>query len=125
MVLPLLTKKRTFCGLICPFGAWQAFFGKINPYRVTIIKDKCTRCFRCVAVCPTFAIDKEGVHNFQVSPYCNRCGECMDVCSSGAIDYSNRTLFLLSVWLVGGSVSLLFVPEVLLKLWRQVVGWFS
>src|SRR3989338_5232025 len=134
IVLPLLTKKRAFCGLICPFGAWQAFFGRINPYRVTIQESPCTQCQRCVTVCPTFAIEPEGLKEHKILPYCNRCGECMDACPTGAIDYSvgwrrpialppgfGRALFLLSAWLVAGSVSLLFVPGVLLKLYRWAI----
>ncbi len=138
VVLPWLTKKRAFCGLICPFGAWQAFFGQINPYRLTIKPEACVQCQLCVKACPTFCIDQEGLQEHQVSPYCNRCGECMDVCPTGAIDYSvgwrrpwrlvpgvARSAFLLSTWLVAGSVSLLFVPEVLVKLWRWVGSWFA
>lgn len=137
VVLPWLTKKRTFCGLICPFGAWQAFFGQINPYRVRIQPDRCTQCQRCVVVCPTFAIEQEGLKRHHVLPYCNRCGECMDACPTGAIDYAlvgqqrlglpprlPRALFLLSAWLVGGTISLVFVPDVLVKLWMWGSGWF-
>lgn len=131
IVLPLLTKKRAFCGLICPFGAWQAFFGRLNPYRVTIQESRCTQCQRCIMVCPTFAIEPEGLREHKILPYCNRCGECMDACPTGAIDYSlvgerwlglphgwARRLFLATAWLVAGSVSLLFVPDAMLKLWR-------
>jgi ferredoxin-type protein NapH len=131
VLLPLLTKKRAFCGLICPFGAWQAFVGRINPYRVSFIKDKCVHCKQCIKACPTFSIDQKSLDAFKVLPYCNRCGECMDVCPSGAIDYSlvwqknpgnsptfARITFLLSAWLVAGSLSLQVVPEVLLKIWK-------
>jgi ferredoxin len=136
LALPWLTKKRAFCGLVCPFGAWQAFFGRINPYRVTIAPDRCTQCQLCVKACPTFAIEREGLNAHRVLAYCNRCGECMDVCPTGAIDYTligspraspqglGRITFLLSAWLVGGSVSMLVVPEVLLKFWRWAWVWF-
>ncbi len=170
IALPLLTKKRTFCSLICPFGAWQAFFGKVNPYRVTIQEDRCTHCLTCVRICPSFAIDAikrvstterpesaclqvpSGNSSFVSSPsfrrgdergeetgvpiinaYCTRCGECMDACPAGAIDYTvgwtrpaesmrtlARPLFLLSAWLVAGSVSLCFVPAAMLRLWHWI-----
>ena len=136
IALPWLTKKRTFCTLICPFGAWQAFFGRVNPYRVTITPERCIQCQLCIKACPTFAIDHEGLKGHQVSAYCNRCGECMDVCPTGAIDYTlagksrtllppgaSRILFLLSAWLVAGSVSMLFVPDVMVTLWRWGSAW--
>ncbi|HAM41227.1 MAG TPA: hypothetical protein DCP69_07770 [Candidatus Omnitrophica bacterium] len=135
VVLPWLTKKRAFCGLICPFGAWQAFVGRLNPYRVQIQPDRCTQCQRCIVVCPTFAIEREGLKQHRVLPYCNRCGECMDACPTDAIGYSlvgkpfaslppktARIAFLLSAWLIGGAVSMWFVPEVMVKLWRWVAG---
>jgi len=138
IVLPLLTNKRAFCGLICPFGAWQAFFGRLNPYRVTISESACTQCQRCVTVCPTFAIEPEGLKRHAVLPYCNRCGECMDACPTGAIDYTvvgqrwltlpsgwARRLFLMTAWVVAGAVSLLFVPDAMLTLWRVVFSWVN
>jgi ferredoxin len=135
IVLPWLTKKRAFCGLVCPFGAWQAFFGRLNPYRVRIRAEGCIQCRRCIMACPTFAIDEEGLKSHQVSPYCNRCGECMDACPTGVIDYAlagkrltlppgaARVTFLLTAWLVAGSLSLRFVPEVLVAVWRWMAAW--
>ncbi len=136
VVLPWLTKKRAFCGLICPFGAWQAFFGRLNPYRVRIQLDACVQCQQCVKVCPTFALDADGLKQHRVSPYCNRCGECLDACPTGAIEYALawqrgpsaapglvRALFLCSAWLIGGSLSLLIVPDALLRLFHAVTPW--
>jgi len=123
--IPLLIKKRTFCTFLCPFGAWQALVGRISPFRVSIRPDLCTLCGQCLKACPVYAIDAEGVKEHKISSYCNRCGDCFDACPTGAIDYTirglapgtplPRILFLVSAWLIGGSVSLLFVPSAMLK----------
>ncbi|MBU2529857.1 MAG: 4Fe-4S binding protein [Elusimicrobia bacterium] len=89
ILLPLLTKKRTFCSFLCPFGAWQAFFGRFNPFRISIFEDKCLNCGVCVEKCPVFAISK---NNSDTKPkildYCNLCGVCVDLCGSKAIEYT-------------------------------------
>ena len=115
---PLLTKKRWFCGLICPFGAWQALFGNLNPFRVAIRPEACSQCQLCLKVCPTFAIEPEGLKAHVISAYCNRCGECVDACPTGAIGYAlfhdptrdARPLFLFCALVVGGAVGALFLP---------------
>ncbi|MCB4755805.1 MAG: 4Fe-4S binding protein [Elusimicrobia bacterium] len=136
IVFPLLLKKRVFCGLLCPFGAWQAFFGRIHPVRVTISEELCTNCRRCIDVCPTFVLNAETVKTHIVSSYCNRCGECVDVCPEGAIDYTFlgrarpdvkgpvffreifdvKVLYTFACLLVGGVVGGLFVPAFLARL---------
>jgi polyferredoxin len=120
IILPLLTKKRTFCGLICPFGAWQSVAGQINPYRVSIDKNKCTLCQKCIDVCPIFAISSDSLKKNTILPNCNRCGACLDVCPEGAIDYSilNKTLgvrnlFVLGAILVSAAFVSSFMPQVL------------
>ena len=133
--IPLFVKKRTFCTFLCPFGAWQALVGNLNPFRVKIDPALCTHCKKCVIVCPVFAIDPYGTGDQTVSSYCNRCGECSDVCPSGAIDYTlawaqnkpayARPFFLVSAWIVGGAVSLLFVPSAMLKIAHWFFGFFG
>ncbi len=103
---PLLTKKRTFCSFLCPFAAWQAFWGRINPFRVSIDEAACTGCGVCVESCPVFAINigasgraggssgeaglvpQSGSEIRRISAYCNLCGECLPACPQGAIGYS-------------------------------------
>lgn len=141
ILLPILTKKRTFCGLICPFGAWQSFFGRINPYRVTIDPQKCNQCRKCLQTCPTLAIDQTGLSQYKISSYCNRCGKCIDICPTQAIrftvwgkslnlpDYFPRIIreicdvnvwFVFAAFLVSGAISNLFVPSALLRVSRAI-----
>jgi polyferredoxin len=141
VILPLVLKKRVFCGLICPFGAWQAFFGRVSPFRVSILPDRCNQCGLCVRACPTWVLEEESLERYEVSSYCNRCGQCIDVCPTGGITYTllgkdvprpakgtlhelleARSLFVLCALWVGGAVGGLFVPETLWRLahtlWR-------
>lgn len=86
--LPLLMKRRTQCGLFCPFGAFQSLAGLINPYRVRIQESKCDKCGACLSECPTFSITKETLAKNKVSITCARCGRCMEICSKHAIQFS-------------------------------------
>lgn len=130
VIIPIFTRKRAFCGLICPFGAWQAFFGQLNPFRVTIQGELCTQCRLCVYSCPTFVLSTEGVKNHEVGPYCNRCGVCMDVCAHAAIDYTvlgrpapwARAFFVFGALLMGGSIGALFMPQLISQLARRCLG---
>jgi len=118
VALPVLSKKRFFCSMICPFGALVSVCGKVSPYKVTIEQEKCTRCGKCFEVCPTFAVKKQkkddpaSLQNFRleasqgpsaetrgkshsakadeykISSYCNKCGACIDVCPAKAISIS-------------------------------------
>jgi polyferredoxin len=125
IVLPILTKKRIFCSLICPFGALASICGKASPYQVTINKDKCTACGECQDACPVFAIEKKEPDGYKISDYCNRCGKCIDVCPVNAINIlSGRSgrqidtgdIYIFLALLVTGVISGSFVPRVLLQL---------
>ena len=125
IILPLLTKKRTFCSLICPFGALVSICGKASPYRVTINKEKCIRCAKCQDVCPVFAIENKNPDEYKVTFFCNRCGSCIDTCPVDAINIlskqaghqvDTRGLFIFLALLVTGVISGTFVPVVFLQL---------
>jgi polyferredoxin len=84
---PLLTKKRLFCSYLCPFAAWQAFWGRLNPFRVTADKSVCNGCLACAAACPMTAI-KDGGGKPEPAAYCNLCGQCVAACPRGAMRYT-------------------------------------
>jgi len=88
LVGPLLTKKRTFCSFLCPFGAWQAFWGRLNPFRVVVDDEKCTACTACFDSCPMCAITAGKNGKPVLAAYCNLCGECLAACSRGGFHYS-------------------------------------
>jgi ferredoxin-type protein NapH len=87
IVLPLLTKRRTQCGLFCPMGAFQSLTNKLNIFDVRIDPDKCVQCGRCENICPTFSVDRESIKKGKTCLTCTKCGRCVDECPKGAISY--------------------------------------
>jgi len=84
VVLPVLTRKRTQCGLFCPFGAFQSFTNRVSPVDVRIDRENCSDCKRCVDLCPTFSLDAESVSKGGTRLSCCKCGKCVDTCAKGA-----------------------------------------
>ena len=87
IVLPILTRRRIQCGLFCPFGAFQSFTNKINPFEVRIDRESCAGCGRCAQVCTTFSMNKETIENEKTRMTCIKCGKCIDNCPKKAISY--------------------------------------
>lgn len=87
VVMPILTKRRTQCGLFCPMGAFQSLTNKLNVFDLRIDKDKCTQCNLCVKSCPVFAMDQESVLNGGTRITCSKCGKCVEACPAGAISF--------------------------------------
>jgi polyferredoxin len=87
VVLPILTRKRTQCGMFCPMGAVNSLFNKVNVYDIKIDKSKCTGCLKCVKECPVNALSEEDVKNGKASFTCVKCGKCVDACSKHAIHF--------------------------------------
>jgi ferredoxin-type protein NapH len=90
VVLPVITRKRTQCSFLCPLGAVNTISNKIGPFTVKVDKKACTECFKCVEVCPLFAITKDGIKEGKVSVFCSKCGKCIDACSKNAIHFGIR-----------------------------------
>lgn len=84
VILPLLTKRRTQCSLFCPFGAMQSLTNRINAFTVAIAPDRCVRCRRCVASCPTLSMTEESLQAGRPGLSCMKCGTCVDACPRGA-----------------------------------------
>lgn len=87
IVLPILTKRRTQCAFLCPFGAMQSLTNKINVFDVRIDKEKCVKCKRCIQVCPTLSMSEESLEQGRTRITCMKCGKCIDNCPKDAISY--------------------------------------
>jgi len=91
-IFPIVTKKRTQCGFFCPLGALNSIAGaKLNPYKLEIDKTKCTKCKKCISVCPVLAISIDKSNEISISNNCTRCGKCMDNCKISAIYFSLKS----------------------------------
>ncbi len=87
VVLPVLTKRRTQCGLFCPFGAFQSFTNIANVFDIRVDAKKCVQCGRCMRTCPVFAIDGESIAEGKTRMTCVKCGKCVDACPKKAISF--------------------------------------
>ncbi|HEX2953750.1 MAG TPA: 4Fe-4S binding protein [Bacillota bacterium] len=87
IILPLLTKKRTQCSFLCPFGSMQSLINKITPFELRVDREKCVDCKKCIDICPVFAMDEESLQNGRTRITCVKCGKCVDQCPKDAIHY--------------------------------------
>ncbi|MCX5805105.1 MAG: 4Fe-4S binding protein [Proteobacteria bacterium] len=85
IILPMLTRKRTQCGLFCPFGAFQSFTNKINPFEIRVNQENCIKCKQCIQACPAFSMTEETLEKGKTRFTCIKCGKCVDTCPKGAL----------------------------------------
>jgi ferredoxin-type protein NapH len=120
IVLPLLTKKRTQCTFLCPFGAFQSIFNKTSIFDIKIDRTVCSPCVLCQKSCPTMSLNDESIKKGETLMSCMKCGACVDVCPKGAAVWHikgtqvavkperARLMFLYAAWataaMFGGSI---------------------
>ena len=91
-VLPILTKKRMQCSMLCPFGAFASLTDRFSIFQMKIDTDKCVGCMKCATTCPFNAIDIKTIQDKKGRPEitCAKCGECVKACPQKAISYEFR-----------------------------------
>ncbi|HVI49595.1 MAG TPA: quinol dehydrogenase ferredoxin subunit NapH [Candidatus Sulfotelmatobacter sp.] len=88
-LLDLSAGSRTWCGHLCPVGAFYGLLGRFSLLRVSALGRKaCDDCGDCYRVCPepqllTPALRGEarGIAPLIASADCTFCGRCIDVCA--------------------------------------------
>ncbi|MBQ5569712.1 MAG: 4Fe-4S binding protein [Treponema sp.] len=92
VVLPILTKRRTQCSILCPFGAFASLTDRFSLFKIKIDSQKCTGCLKFANSCPFGAIDILTIQEKKEHPEitCAKCGECINACPQKAIRYEFR-----------------------------------
>ena len=74
--------SRPFCRTTCPLGAFYALFKGLKLVKLRLVKENCTRCEACHAVCPMGVKFNESPEDAE----CISCLACMDkACKFDAI----------------------------------------
>jgi len=132
VVLPLLTRRRTQCGLFCPFAAFQSLTNKINVFDVRIDTEKCKNCKRCINDCPTFSLDEKSVGQGKTLMSCTKCGKCLDTCPQQAVAYhikgtpvtigsdTARILFLYPAYIFMSAIGGSMIISALLRFFKLI-----
>jgi ferredoxin-type protein NapH len=68
---------RFWCRYFCPTGSFLSIIGIKRFLHVKKVKESCSMCKRCIAVCPMCINPMEDAHSIS----CINCGECVDACS--------------------------------------------
>lgn len=92
VIMPILTKRRTQCNVLCPFGAFASLTDGISMFKMKIDTDKCKGCMKCAQTCRFGAIDIKTIQSKKGSPEitCAKCGECIHACPEKAISVAFR-----------------------------------
>jgi ferredoxin-type protein NapH len=120
IVLPVLTKKRTQCTFLCPFGAFQSIFNKTSVFDIKIDRAACSPCLLCQKSCPTMSLTDDSIQKGEALLSCMKCGACVDACPKGAVVWHikgtdvavkperARLMFLYATWatavMFGGTI---------------------
>lgn len=132
VALPLLMKRRTQCGLFCPFGPFQSLTNRINAFEVAVDREKCVDCGKCTATCPTFSITKKDAAEGKIGMSCTKCGKCVDTCPIGALAYHvkgtspagggelHRLLFIYPAFLVSVIISSGYIQDAIIRIIRLI-----
>ena len=128
IALPVLTGRRTQCGLFCPFGAFQSFTNKLNIFAIRFDRDKCINCSQCVHSCPTFSLSEASVGQGHTLISCTKCGKCVDHCPKQAAAFhikgtpltvtaqSAKLLFLYPAFIFATAIGGGFIYRALVRL---------
>lgn len=61
--------------------------------KIVVDIEECTKCGKCVSICPNNALAFDGAYPKLVHPeLCTQCGICEEQCPAGAIRLTNRTV---------------------------------
>jgi ferredoxin-type protein NapH len=91
-VVTIFFPSRFFHNSLCPYSLLLRFTGKWSLFTRQVDPETCSRCTKCVKVCPSHAITMTGPGGkAQIDPaLCHQCESCSQACTFSAISYKKR-----------------------------------
>jgi ferredoxin-type protein NapH len=88
LLAEILAARRIWCRSLCPLGGFYSLLARFSPVRVGFVKDRCTYCDDCIAVCPVDEVLapplEQGARQVTAGD-CTRCLACVDICPTKAL----------------------------------------
>ena len=97
-LLDAFVSPRSWCGHLCPVGAFYGWLGRWSLLRVRAERRaECNDCGDCYDVCPEPQVIRpalkdaaSGVGPAILDAACTNCGRCLDVCSKDVFVFGTR-----------------------------------
>lgn len=86
-VLTLFFPEELWHRYLCPYGTILSLPSRKAKFGMKIDEEKCISCGKCMKVCPSVAITKEGKKYSITKNDCLVCRACTEVCPVDAITY--------------------------------------
>jgi len=85
--------RQTWCGHLCPLGAFWGLVGETAQVRIGFDAESCTHCGDCFPVCPepqVLDLQQASRKGFVKSGDCTNCGRCIPACPEGSLAFAWR-----------------------------------
>ena len=93
----LVIGHRSWCGALCPVGAFYSVLGKGSLVKVAApARARCNDCMECFVVCPEPRVIRPALKGAKESTAlitdseCTNCGRCIDICSKDVFTFTTR-----------------------------------
>lgn len=87
ILLTVFYKPDFWHRYLCPYGTLLSAFSSFNKRTYRVYNEDCTKCGRCVRVCPAdaFAWEDKKDYPLIIKNECIQCGKCVETCPEDTI----------------------------------------
>lgn len=87
IIITIFFRPELWHRYLCPYGTLLSVFSTFNKKSYVVDIEECTKCGRCVRVCPsdTFIWEDKKEYPVIIQNECLQCAKCVEVCPSDTI----------------------------------------